>query len=104
MHRLFHRVTSRFSTLYPLTYQPAPALPKQRPVIPKDHAGGVVAGRAGDAAAGMRAGTAMVEALQRSAIIGVAEHRPRREQLVQRQRTMEDIAPEQAELALQVER
>jgi hypothetical protein len=68
--------------------------PKQRPVIPEDHAGGVVAGRAGDAAAGMRAGAAMVEALQGSAIIGVAEHRPRREQLVQRQRAVEDIAAE----------
>ena len=46
--------------------------PKQRPVIPQDHAGGVVAGRAGDAAAGMRAGAAVVETLQGSAIIGVA--------------------------------
>ena len=35
---------------------------KQRPVIAKDDARGIVAGRAGDAAAGMGAGTAMVEA------------------------------------------
>src|ERR1700688_5217469 len=78
--------------------------PEQRPVIPKDHAGGVVAGGAGDAAAGMRAAAAVVEALQGPPIVGVAEHRPRREQLVQRQRAVEDIAAEQAELPLEVER
>ncbi len=36
--------------------------PKQRPMIPQDHARGVVAGGAGDAAAGMRAASGMVEA------------------------------------------
>jgi hypothetical protein len=36
--------------------------PKQRAVIAEDHARGVVAGGAGDAAAGMGAGAAMVEA------------------------------------------
>ena len=53
--------------------------PKQRPVIPDDHARGVVAGGAGDAAAGMGAGAAVVETFQGAAIIGMAEHRPRRE-------------------------
>src|SRR5216683_621275 len=48
--------------------------------------------------------SAMVEALQGSAIVRVAEHRPRREQLVQRQRAMKNIAAEQAELALEIER
>ena len=35
---------------------------KQRPVIAEDHAGGVVAGGAGDATAGVRAASAVVEA------------------------------------------
>src|ERR1700731_2613189 len=78
--------------------------PEQRPVIAQNHARGVVAGGAGDAAAGMRAASAMIETLQGSAIIGVAEHRPRREQLIERQRAMKDVAAEQAELALQIER
>src|SRR5258707_9292685 len=77
---------------------------EQCAVIPQNHARGVVAGGAGDAAAGMRAASAMVEALQRSAIIGVAEHRPRREQLIEGQRAVKYIAAEQAELALQIER
>src|SRR5258706_2262949 len=77
---------------------------KQRPMIAEDHAGGVVAGGAGDAAAGMRAASAMIEAFQRPAIIGVAEHRPRREQLIEGQRAVKNIAAEQAELALQIER
>ncbi len=45
-------------------------------------------GRAGDAAAGMRAGAADDKALQRAAVIGVAEHRPRREKI-----WSSDIAP-----------
>ena len=36
--------------------------PEQGAVIAEDHAGGVVAGGAGDAAAGMGAGAAMVQA------------------------------------------
>jgi hypothetical protein len=35
---------------------------KQRPVIPEDHTGGVMAGRAGDAAAGVGAASAVIEA------------------------------------------
>ena len=46
----------------------------------------------------------MIEALQRPAIIGMAEHRPRREQLVERQRAMKDVAAEQAEIPLEIER
>src|SRR6266478_3435286 len=62
-----------------------------------------MAGGAGDAAAGMGAAAAMIEPLQRPAIIGVAEHWPRREQLVQRQRAVEDVTAQQPELPLQVE-
>src|SRR5580693_1654502 len=77
---------------------------EQRAVIPQDHFRRVVAGGAGDAAAGMGAGAAMIEASQRSAIVGMSEHRPRREQLIQGQRAVEDVATEQPELALEIER
>src|SRR5581483_12126852 len=63
---------------------------EQRAVVPQDHARRIVAGRAGDAAAGMGAGAAVIETLQRAAIVGMSEHRPCREQLVQGQRAMED--------------
>src|SRR5688572_23021253 len=65
-------------------------------------AGAVVARRAGDAAAGMGAGAAQVQALQRSAIVGVSEHRPRRPQLIERKLAVEDVAADQAEIALEV--
>src|SRR5689334_159737 len=77
---------------------------EQRAVIAKDHSCGVVAGRAGDAAAGMGAGAAVIEGFQWPAIIGMAEHRPRREKLIERQRAVEDIATHEPELALEVER
>src|SRR3954466_11312903 len=80
------------------------SFPEQRAMILQDHARGVVAGGAGDAAAGMGAGAAMVKSLQRPAIIRVAEHRPRREQLVQRQGAVEDVAADEAEIALQINR
>src|SRR5882724_7210094 len=64
---------------------------EQRPVIAQKRLRGVVAGGAGDAAAGMRAGAAMIEALQGAAIVGMAQHRPCREQLIERQRAVEDI-------------
>src|SRR5262245_50973016 len=69
---------------------------EQGAVVGKDGAGGIVAGGAGDAAAGVGAGAAVIEALQRPAVVGMAEHRPRGEQLVQRQRAVEDVAAEQA--------
>jgi hypothetical protein len=54
-------------------------LSEQRAMIAQNCARGVVAGGAGDAAAGMGTRAAMIEALQRPAIIGMAQHRPRRE-------------------------
>src|SRR6185503_14414947 len=77
---------------------------KQRPVVAQDHGRRVVAGGAGDSAAGMRAAAAMVKALEWAAIVGVAQHRTGREQLVQAERAVEDVAAEQAELALEIER
>src|SRR5579872_3504251 len=71
---------------------------KQRAVIRQDRPRGIVAGCAGDAAAGMGAGPAVIEALQGTAIIGVAEHRAGREYLVERQRAVEDVAAQEPEL------
>src|SRR5260221_13105962 len=50
----------------------------------------------------MRARAAHVEPLQRAAIVAVAKHRPRREQLVERERAVKDVAADQAELTLQI--
>src|SRR6202000_1797378 len=90
---LFHK---RSTSLSPSSEQPL--------VVPQDHLRGVVAGGAGDAAAGMGAGAAMIEALERSAVIGMAQHRAGGEQLVQRQRAMEDIPTQKPEFTLQIER
>jgi hypothetical protein len=70
------RVISQFSTAYPQAYKadihrifsPSGRLPaglgsaEQPAVVAEDHAGGVMAGGAGDAAAGMGAASAVVEA------------------------------------------
>src|SRR5882672_1878981 len=68
---------------------------EQRPVIAQDHLRGVVAGGAG---------AAMIEPFQGAAVVGVAQHRPRREQLVERQRAVEDIPTQQAEFPFEIER
>src|SRR5512138_2526157 len=64
----------------------------------------VMPGSASDAAARMRARTAKVEALQRHAVIGRADHRPRAEQLVESHLAVEDVAADQTEPTLEVER
>src|SRR5258705_13574645 len=46
---------NRFSTIYPPGFQPVHPPTLTTPMISDDHAGGVVVGRAGDAAAGIRA-------------------------------------------------
>ena len=60
--------------------------------------------RAGDAAPRMRARPAHIKAAHRPAIAAMAQHRPRRPHLVQRQLAVHDVAVDQAEIALQVER
>src|SRR3954453_17885024 len=74
------------------------------PPVGQDRAGGVVAGRTSDAAAGVRARAAKIEALERTAIVGIAEHRPRPEQLIERQRAMENVAAGETEYPFEVER
>ena len=61
---------------------------------------GVVPRRPGDAAARMRARAAQIEARDRHAVVGKAEHRSRREQLIECQCAVENVAAGQAELAL----
>src|SRR4051794_36757390 len=72
--------------------------------IGQDRAGSVVAGRAGDAAAGVRTCAAKIEALERAAIVGIAEHRSCPEQLIERQRAMENVAAGETEYPFEVER
>src|SRR5215218_11497223 len=65
---------------------------------------GIVPRRAGDAAAGMVAGAAMVETEEGAAVVGVAEHRAGGEELVERERAVEDVAAGEPEDTLEVER
>src|SRR4051812_11031937 len=82
----------------------AGSMAAERPApIGQDRAGGVVAGCAGDAAAGVGARAAKIKALERAAIIGIAEHRPCPEQLIERQRAMENIAATETEYPFEVE-
>src|SRR3546814_2040024 len=59
---------------------------------------------AGDAAAGVSSGAAHVEALHRPPIGGVAKHGAGGPKLVQGHVAVHDVAADEAELALQVER
>src|SRR6266481_4775709 len=74
------------------------------PEVRDDFPRGIMARRTRDAAAGMRAGTAHVESLQWAAIVAVAQHGPGGKQLVQAERAVENVAADQTEGALQVER
>src|SRR5882762_1973067 len=73
------------------------------PEVPEYFPRRVVARYSGDASARMRAGTAEIESAHGRAVVGVAEHRPRREELVERERTVEDVSADHAEVAFQVE-
>src|SRR5262245_46411539 len=72
--------------------------------ITQDLSGGVASGQPRDAAAWMRPGPAQVKIWNRHAVIGVAQHRPRAEQLVEAELAMEDVAVDEAEATLQIER
>lgn len=52
----------------------------------------------------MGAGAAHVESGDRAAVVGIAEQRPRREQLPEVEGAMKNVAADQAEGALEVER
>src|SRR4029077_20143873 len=105
LHRaLAYRLRMIFSENHCTLFRIMRYSPEQRAVIAQDYPRRVVAGRAGDAAAGMGAAAAMVKPLHGAAIVGVAEHRAGREELIECQRAMKDVAAEQSELPLQVER
>src|SRR5262249_40602469 len=80
---------------------PPPAPPAQ---VRQDRARRIVAGGAGDSAAGMRASAAMVEARHGAAVVGMSQQWASPEQLVERERAMKDVAADQPEGLLQVER
>src|SRR5687767_14791658 len=52
----------------------------------------------------MRPRAAKIEARERHSVIGVTEHRPVREELVEAHLAVEDVAADQAEAALEIER
>src|ERR1700686_5396752 len=91
---------------------PTPPLPTSAPPPPpppaakvaEDLARRVVTRGAAHAAPGMGAGAAHVKPLQRSAVIAVAEHRARREQLIEAQGAVGNVAADEPEGALQIER
>ena len=74
------------------------------PEIAQDFARRIMAGRAGDAAARMGSGAAQIEARERAAVITVAKHGTRREELIQLEPAMHDVAADEPENALQIER
>src|SRR4051812_29474290 len=64
--------------------------------IPDDHARGVCAVRAADAATGMRAGAAQIEAGDRRAVLRPAEQRAHDVQLIERHLAVMDVAAREA--------
>src|ERR1700722_13409357 len=74
------------------------------PEVGDDLARCVVPWHAGDAAARMGSRAAHVQSLERSTVVPVPEHRPRREQLIEAEGAVEDVATHQTEGALEVQR
>src|SRR5207253_10548661 len=64
----------------------------------------IVSRNAADAAARMRAGAAHVQTGNGAAVIAVPEHRPRREQLIERKAPVHDVAADEPEYAFEIER
>src|SRR3989442_9121326 len=52
----------------------------------------------------MRTGSAQVQPAHRRAVVGVAEHRPRRKELVEGRRAWKYFPADEAEVALEIER
>ena len=72
--------------------------------VTQDLPSGIVARRTGDAASRMASRTAQIETRDRTSIIRVTQHRTRREDLPQIERSVENIAADKSECSLKVER
>src|SRR6478609_1606422 len=72
--------------------------------IAQHFAGGIVSRQAGDATARMRSGSAYVKRPNRTPVIRKPQYWPRAEKLIERQRAVENVAADQAERSLQIER
>src|SRR5580693_7670436 len=72
--------------------------------VTEDLPSGVVARRTGDAAPRMASRTAQKETCDRTSIIRVTQHRTRRENLPQVERSVENIAADKSERPLKIER
>ena len=73
-------------------------------MILENRARGIVSRRSRNSAPRMRPRAAVVKARNRSTVISITESRARPEQLIERERAMENIAANEAEYLLQVER
>src|SRR5580704_19282003 len=72
--------------------------------VTQDLPSGIGARRTGDAASRMASRTAQIETRDRTSINGVTQHRTRREDLPQVERSVENIAAEQTECPLKIKR
>src|SRR5438309_3000799 len=79
-----------------------PPLPET--AVLEHRARGIMTWRSGHAAARMRARAAQVQTLERHPVIGRTNHRPGAEQLIEPHLAMEDVAADQTEAALEIER
>ena len=73
-------------------------------LISQNFACRIVPGNARHAAAGVGSRTALIEPFDRRAVVAIAEHRSRTEQLVQRECAVKNIATDQTKFTLQIER
>src|SRR5258708_4266229 len=74
------------------------------PEIANDFARRIVPRHPGYATPRVRSRSAHIKPRKRTAVISVAEHRARAVQLVERERTVENIAARETEFALEIER
>ena len=72
--------------------------------VTQDLPSGIVARSTGDAASRMASRTSQIETRDRTSIIRVTQHRTRREDLPQIERSVENIAADKSECSLKVER
>src|ERR1700726_4272414 len=72
--------------------------------VTQDFSSGIVARPTGNTASRMASRTAQIETRDRTSIIRVTQHRTRREDLPQIERSVENIAADKSECCLKVER